>query len=608
MKKIFTLVSVLACFSCLFSSCNKEPGVQPAKGIEIAITDVNDESFVLSLVPEAACETYAYVVKEGSCAAVDAAKLLEGKVDGISANTFKFSTNPTAGALVSSLEPGAVYTVFAVCGNANGVPGPVASQEVSTTDTGIPYLTSFSTIATGAGNSVELVFNEPVKFASDKAVTAVPYCKMFLTGNPAGSAVKGEVFSVDGCKVGVKFASITTPGTYYLVNFDAGTFTDRSGNECEALASKFTSAVAQDGSCGYEGAYGCLPNADLTYKVQTISEIDAAKYSSTSISINIPAGVNRVDLADGYKTIVSHPDGSKDEYDMAKVINYYGTYYDCVVKPAGKASYGDKLKIVIPTGALQDWYGNVNAAAIEVGPYDVVNSGAPEVESFSSNGNVLTLNFNVPVTYTSGKSISATPYCKLYLTGSPAGGSAKGEVVSVNGKTVSVKFASFTMPGTYYPVNIEAGAFVAPNGNESEEVASKFTSAIDGEGNFGYEGIYGYLENADLTYKTPTTTTLSVENYSSKTFSVNIPSGVARVDLADGYKTVVEHADGTKSEYDMAKVTNYYGTYYDCIVKFAGSAEVGEKASVIIPAGAIMDWYGNVNAAEIVVGPVEIVE
>lgn len=608
MKRILVLVSAMACFACLFSSCNKEPGVQPAKGIEISVSDVNDQSFVLSLVPEAACETYAYVVKEGACVSVDAEKLLKGEVEGVSANTFKFSTNPTAGALVSSLEPGSVYTVFAVCGNANGVPGPLASKEVSTPDTGAPVLTSFSTIATGSGNSVELVFSEPVKYVEGSDVTAVPYCKMFLTGNPAGSAVKGEVFSVDGCKVGVKFASISTPGTYYLVNFAAGTFTDKSGNGCEALASKFTSAVAEDGSCSYEGAYGCVPNADLTYKAQSVSEIDVAKYSSTAISVNVPAGVNRVDLADGYKTVVSHPDGTKDEYDMAKMTNYYGTYYDCVVKPAGKASYGDKLKIVIPAGAIQDWYGNVNAKDIELGPYDVVNSGAPEVESFSSDGNVLTLNFNVPVTYASGKSISATPYCKLYLTGSPAGGSAKGEVVSVNGKTVNVKFASFTMPGTYYPVNIEAGAFVAPNGNESEEVVSKFTSAIDSEGNFGYEGIYGYLENGDLTYKAPSATTVSAGKYSTQTFSVNIPAGVARVDLADGYKTIVEHADGTKSEYDMAKVTNYYGTYYDCIVKFAGSATVGDKASVVIPAGAIMDWYGNVNAAKIVVGPIEVVE
>lgn len=599
----------MSCLACVFASCEKEPEVVPAKGIAVAVSEVTDQSFVITLTPEGVCENYTYVVNEGPAETVDAEKVYAGTLPGVARCAYSYKLEQKATAKVSSLKSGVKYTVYAVCGDANDVPGPVSAVEVTTLDVIDPSLASFSS----DGNVVEIAFSEPMQYVAGKAIKATPYCKMFLTGSPASGAVNGEVVSVEGNKAKVKFASITTPGTYYLVNYPEGTFTDLSGNPCPAVSSKFNSAIiAADGSCDCTGIYGWLENADLVYTVKGVAEVDLTKYSTYTISINVPAGVNRVDLADGYKTVVDHADGTVSEYAMAKVINYYGTYYDAVVKFAGEASKGDKVSIVIPAGAIQDWYGNVNAAEIVAGPYNVVSSDttAPEIASFSSEGNVLTVNFNEPVKFVSGKNVKATPYCKMFLTGSPAGGAVSGEVVSVEGSKATIKFASITTPGTYYVVNIDAGAFTDLSGNGSAAaVTSKFTSAIiAADGSCSCDGVYGWLANGELVYKAPAAANLSITKYSSTTYSVNVPAGVNRVDLADGYKTVITHADGTKSEYTMAKVTNYYGTYYDAVVKFAGSAVVGDKASIIIPAGAIQDWYGNVNSKEIVVGPMTIVD
>lgn len=595
-------MTALVCSVCVFNSCQKEAAVLPAGPIKITVSDVAADAFTFTLAPYAACESYSYLVVEGKALEVAADSLYNGQLDGVAKGSFKYSTDKQANVTVSSLGTGVTYTVFAVCGNADGEIADVARETVTTTDVQNPSLVSF----TNNGASVDLVFSEPMAYVAGKEVTAVPYCKMFLTGNPAGAAVKGEVFAVFDNTVSVKFPDIKTPGTYYLVNYEAGTFTDLSGNPCEAVSSKFTSAVAADGSCGCEGVYGALPNGELVYTIQNIKEVDAVNYSTMKISVNVPAGVNRVDLVDTYKTVVTHKDGKKDEYPMSRITHFSGTYYDLVMQFAGEAAKGDKVSIVIPAGAIQDWYGNVNSKAITVGPYNVVSS-APEIKSFSSEGNLLTIVFDEDIKYVPGKNVSATPYCKVYIPGNPAAGASNGEIVEIYGTKATIKFP-FTTPGTYYTVNFEQGTFTDMNGYPCNALTSTFTSAVTADGVCGCNGVFGWLPNGELSYKLPTATTISIADFNKKSFSVNVPAGITRVDLVDGYKTVIEHADGTKDEVAMAKVTNYYGSYYDVVVIFAGTAVVGDKASVVIPAGAVQDWYGNVNSKDIVFGPVTVVE
>lgn len=607
MKRLLNCLTALMTLIPIFSSCQKNVSEDKpvVKEVKVSIGDVQDSSFVFAVVPCGGIDTYAYAVTEGEPVKVEASAIMSGTVSGsIASGTRNYKNDASLMMPVEYLEPNTTYTVYAAAKDPQGLLTEVATATTTTSDSVDPGILSFEC----KGNTMIIEFSEDVIFVDESEITATPYCKMFLTGSPAGAAVQGTLKEVSGKKVTIDFPDITMPGTYYTVNYEEGTFTDSYGNPCDELASKFTSAVKPDGSCSYEGVYGYLENSDIVYVTPTSGDIDIAKFSTTALSVKVPAGVNRVDLVDKYVTTVTHEDSSFDVYPMMKVTNYYGSYYDVTVKFAGSVVAGDKVSITIPAGTLQDWYGNVNAKDIVLGPYKIFTNDTknPEITAFSSEGNLLTIQFNEDVKYVSGD-IKATPYYKMYVTGTPVSGAVTGSVKSVAGNKVTIEFATFTKPGTYYPVNIPAGAFTDLSCNPCEAVTSKFTGAVAADGTCPCNGIYGYIPNGEISIKVPSVTSIKLSEYSTKQISVSIPDGVTRVDLVDNYLTIVKHKDGSSDSFKMAKVTNYYGTYYDLVLKCAGTAAVGDIVTIAIPAAAIQDWYGNINAANIVVGPFQVV-
>lgn len=605
MKKLLASIAAASALILFFQACQKDVPQPVEKVVKVSIGDVQDSSFVFAIVPEGETESYAYMVDEGEAYDVEASVIMDCKGKGFVSGSRKYQKDSSLMMSISDLEPGTTYTVYAVARDSQGTLTKVATATTTTSDTVIPSIKSF----TSNGNTVTIEFIEDVIFVDGSEILATPYCKMFLTGSPAGAAVEGTLKEVSGNKATIEFADITTPGTYYTVSYDEGTFTDVNENPCEALKSKFTSAVKPDGSCSYEGVYGTIANADLVYVMPKVAEeIDIARYSTTALSVKVPAGVNRVDLVDNYITTIVHEGGASENVKMAKITHYYGSYYDATVKFAGNVIAGDKVSITIPAGAIQDWYGNVNSKDIVLGPSTIVKNDtkAPAIASYSSDGNMFTVQFSEDVKYVSGD-IKATPYCKMYVTGAPAASAVTGEIKSVSGKNVTILFDAIKTPGTYYTVNIPEGAFTDLSGNPCAEVKSSFTGAVDAYGNCPCNGIYGKLVNGEIAYKLPAITTLAVSKYSTQQISVNIPDGVTRVDIVDNYITTVTHKNGSSDNFKMAKITNYYGSYYDVIVKCAGSAVVGDKVTITIPAGAVMDWYGNVNGKDITVGPIEIV-
>ncbi len=399
MKKIFTILSLAV----MVAACQDMYGPIPepqdpvySAGIDVQVSQVMDSSFVVTLSPKSEALFYTYLVTEEAAPSERAsAKLYSMSYKGVQSGKFNYAEKTSASVKLTGLKPNTAYQVYAVAGSKTGIPSEVAVQSVVTNDTYSPFLTKASI----SGNKVTVTFSEAVKYDETKTVKGVGYCKVYASGSPVVSGAKAAV-TVNGKEVTFEFADFKTPGTYYTIAYPEGTFVDVTGNPCKAVeAGKFS--VSSDGkyTVKYSGTLcGYLPNADLQYKLPEITSLFLKDYSK-AISVNVPDGVARVDLKDGYVTVVNRTgasgETSETTWPMAKMTNYYGTYYDVVVKPSGQAVAGDYISIKIPAGAVMDWYGNVNASDIVVGPIEIMSE--PLKLTYSSDG-IGCNNANISVT------------------------------------------------------------------------------------------------------------------------------------------------------------------------------------------------------------------
>lgn len=377
MKKILTIISLAV----LVAACQDMYGPIPvpqdpvySAGIDVQVSQVMDNSFSVTLTPKSEALFYSYLVTEGSTPEVlDSAKLYSLSYKGVQSGKFNYAEQTSATVELTDLKPNTAYQVYAVAGSKTGIPSSVAVQSVFTTDGVAPAPTKIER----SGNKVVLTFSENISYDESKSVTGVGYAKVYASGSPVVANATAKV-SVSGNAATIEFPDFKTPGTYYSIAYPAGTFVDAKGNACKAIdAGKFTVSVDGKYIVTYSGAlYGYIANADMVYKLPEIKSLYLKDYGKT-ISVNVPDGVARVDLKDGYLTVISHKGAAGQEsttkWPMAKMTNYYGTYYDVVVKLAGEAEAGDMASIVIPAGAVMDWYGNVNASDITVGPIEIMS-------------------------------------------------------------------------------------------------------------------------------------------------------------------------------------------------------------------------------------------
>lgn len=392
MKRIFTYFSVVVLAGLMVSSCvdqvfpkGTDPvPVTPGPGIAVTVSNLADYSFSLTLKPEGDVSYYSLAVVEGSAKAVDSMQVYQCKLsNAILSGTVSYKDAKEYTVDVTDLEPNTKYTVYAVAGNTQGNLGKLAVKEVSTSDQSIPVIMDWQ----AQGNMVAIQYSEPVQFVDGREIWGGYYYKNYLTGAPYKAKTLGTVVSVSGNIVVIKFSEVTHSGAYYTVNYEAGTFVDAANNPCPALESKFTSSVIDDEGTpvivtdsgllpGYSGIFGFIPNGDIEYTIPMYStNLYLTDYSTTSYKISVPEGVFRCGLVDKYVTkLVTSVQGATTTtlYDMAKPTDYYGNTYDVTVKPAGTPAVGDKMSIIVPAGDIMDWWGNVNAAEIVIGPIDIL--------------------------------------------------------------------------------------------------------------------------------------------------------------------------------------------------------------------------------------------
>lgn len=222
---------------------------------------------------------------------------------------------------------------------------------------------------------------------------------------------------------------------------------------------------------------------------------------------------------------------------------------------------------------------------------------------YDTEENLVLLNFTEDISYVESKKITANVFAYHYLTGSPVITATPADV-QVQANQALLTFTEIKTPGSYYVVNIPEGAFVDALGQPTPAVSSRFF--MDGE-DVNVEGIYGYLENANLEVTLPETT--SIDDL-SQWIKVGVPTMLNGIDSKAKFTTEIKHVESkdgvssvTVTTYPMTPVTHFGGELYNILVRPAGTPSPKDEITITIPANACEDIYGNTNEEDIVLGP-----
>lgn len=289
-----------ACSSDVFQKADKprtpvEPGV-----VEIAISNITDTSFDVTLTPTSESAYYSFLVdNDVFYPAIEAAKLYSSSYSSVTNGSVKYAEGSESYSFTVNAEPYTIYTVYAVCGSIDGTVGEVSHVTLQTSD-GVapePGTDDFQT----QGNKVLLSFNEDIKLVEGKVVTAQVYSlnDLWNIGEAQGQPLKrgkkifkkkqivvseepviveGEV-QVKNNQVLVTFPDIKQPGAYYAVSFEDGTFEDLAGNPCPGVASEFAGCdwdYEEEAYVAIPGevcVYGHIDNVPFEFNIEDLPEV-----------------------------------------------------------------------------------------------------------------------------------------------------------------------------------------------------------------------------------------------------------------------------------------------------------------------------------------------
>ena len=280
MKKIFNFIAAAAALTLTVSACSDvfapaQSSTQPqvAGTVEIIISNVTDYSFDVTIAPKGSAAYYSYLVDNDEYyEGIDAATLYAVKYESIAQGNIKYGTGKESYSFTVETEPNTTYTVYAVAGSPEGNVGEVANKTILTSDEGIPELEEYDF----QENMVALIFNEEVEAVEGKKITATAYAKLYLTGAPVIATTEGEIKQNKDGVVIVQFEEIKVPGTFYIVSYEEGTFTDLVGNPCPALpAGSFTATLKEtdenDDAKAADGTlWAYLENEDFEFDTEDI--------------------------------------------------------------------------------------------------------------------------------------------------------------------------------------------------------------------------------------------------------------------------------------------------------------------------------------------------
>lgn len=374
MKRFFQSIAIVAVVAFAAASCeNKalapaEPStpVLAAPDVTVSVANVTDDSFSFTVAPQGESSYYSYLVTSVAFAP-DSASLYAVKYSDVAQGTVKYADKQSFTSSVSGLSPNTTYYVYAVTSSKEGNVGHVVSASCKTSDGVNPEAVDFAF----SNNIVQILFSEDVEYVEGKEVTAVVYAQNYRAANsaPVNQKAVAQVTMPAANIAQFVFPDITIPGSWYLVSFPEGTFVDSAGNPCPALESVFK--YAEDGSLDDEdpsdGVWAYIPNAPFSFKVEDPEVVTDYKAFINVKSENMLA---KAYPGKAHAQVVHTESGvtTTTEYDITGGKNYgVTTLYTAGFRLEAAPNGGDLFTISVDEGAIEDIYGNKNAA-FEIGP------------------------------------------------------------------------------------------------------------------------------------------------------------------------------------------------------------------------------------------------
>ena len=377
MKRVLVYFAAVAAVAVGLVSCSKalapaEQSTTPlkAEGIDIKVSNITDNSFDVLLTPKGEASFYSYLVDDDLPApddmnaeslygvsyksAVKAVFKVEGKdVERDAAGTVEYKNNKTYSFTVKT-EPNTNYTVYAVSSSKEGNVGAFSYVQVLTTDEGIPTIDKWASDEA----LVQVLFSEAVKYNEDIKITAKVWPKMLLDEEPV-KEVEGAVEIDDDGIVNITFEDITIPGSWYLVSYPQGAFTDMVGNPCPALESSWI-YNDDDEIEDVDGLGGYLENVAFDFGVEAIPT--AIKDAAEPLSFAVENEIFDVNSKAKVEVSVVHKESGKTT--TTTTTPAFGALdentFAVILKE--EPERGDLINITIPAESVTDIYGNTNNA------------------------------------------------------------------------------------------------------------------------------------------------------------------------------------------------------------------------------------------------------
>lgn len=369
MKRFFTYIAILA----LAVACNDElygPEETPltpdaAGSVEIAVSDVTDNSFKVTVTPSGNVAYYSYLVDAAATAEeLNAETLFKVGYKSVAQGTVKYSAEEPSYTFEVKADPNTTYQIYAVAGSEMGFVSAVVNKSVLTTDTVSPAYKAVES----EGHQVLFTFSETVKRNVEGGAIKVPYYAYYSAEFETTAAPAGEItVPEDSITVAGNQALIAVPGlptgALYTISIPAGAFVDAVGQKLPAYASAFVMAEDSKGNLAPapKGFYGEVDYVELPM----LGELELESFAEWDAGFAVPL-VNKYPLAN-FSTkkfvtvtyeVVKESSVETVVHTLAPSADYNVTSLGFVVNLPEEPAVGANVTISVPAGALYDIYGN----------------------------------------------------------------------------------------------------------------------------------------------------------------------------------------------------------------------------------------------------------
>lgn len=360
-KLIYSLCVALLCLtSCTDFDDASSLAMEAGPVIDIAVSNVADSSFTVTLTPAGKSSYYSYFVEEAETASDYAPSNILKCIykDKGSVGTVNYSEQSSYTFTVKGM-PNTVYQVYAIAASEQGMVGEVGQLTVRTTDGLRPSPQTFK----AGTSSVAVTFSEKLRRGEGK-VYATVYAINALNEEPVEFEMPDSTIVIKGSDV-----TFTTPevhaGANVCITWDEGAFTDLKGNLSGAFTSK-----------GYDAATKKFKGISYRMATETIGLVSASdtvtyytEWEDLEMTFFSKATIAKV--SDNCKIQLRYNEEGRSTLIDLKYRQHFGFVDDTtlVVMLPEEPAFNVSVDVIIAGKSFQDKYGNETEGLTLEGKY-----------------------------------------------------------------------------------------------------------------------------------------------------------------------------------------------------------------------------------------------